>query len=85
MKRGDNTTPAPADDLPVSARIRQRLQQSGRPFHANDHIADALEPGEIEALVDEVAARMQDVLEALVIDTVSDHNTQDTARRVARM
>jgi len=28
---------------------------------------------------------MQEVLEALVIDTVSDHNTQGTARRVARM
>jgi GTP cyclohydrolase I len=85
MKRGDNTTPVPTEGAPVSARIRQRLQQSGRRFHANDHIADALEPGEVEALVDEVAARMQGVLEALVIDTVSDHNTQDTARRVAKM
>lgn len=28
---------------------------------------------------------MQDVLEALVIDTESDHNTQGTARRVAKM
>ena len=28
---------------------------------------------------------MQDVLESLVIDTESDHNTQDTARRVAKM
>ena len=28
---------------------------------------------------------MQGVLESLVIDTVSDHNTQDTARRVAKM
>jgi GTP cyclohydrolase I len=28
---------------------------------------------------------MQGVLESLVIDTVSDHNTNDTARRVAKM
>ena len=28
---------------------------------------------------------MQALLESLVIDTESDHNTQDTARRVARM
>ena len=28
---------------------------------------------------------MQGVLESLVIDTVSDHNTQDTARRIAKM
>ncbi len=29
--------------------------------------------------------KMQGVLDSLVIDTVNDHNTQDTARRVAKM
>jgi GTP cyclohydrolase I len=75
----------PAGNLPVSERIRSRLQQAGRRFHANDTIHDVLEAGEIEELIDEVQGRMQGVLEALVIDTVSDHNTQDTARRIARM
>ena len=42
-------------------------------------------PGELEALLDEVEGKMRGVLESLVIDTVSDHNTQDTARRVAKM
>jgi GTP cyclohydrolase I len=70
---------------PVSARIRERLQQAGERFHANDNVAAFIEPGELDALLDEVAARMQDVLESLVIDTESDHNTQDTARRVAKM
>jgi GTP cyclohydrolase I len=37
------------------------------------------------ALLDEVTAKMRAVLESLVIDTESDHNTQDTARRVAKM
>jgi len=32
-----------------------------------------------------VAAKMQGVLDSLVIDTKSDHNTQGTARRVAKM
>ncbi|MDQ2640794.1 MAG: GTP cyclohydrolase I [Pseudomonadota bacterium] len=84
MKRRADTTEA-ADADAVSVRIKRRLQQAGKRFHANDNIADAIEDGEIDALVDEVAARMQGVLEALVIDTESDHNTQDTARRVARM
>ena len=70
---------------PASERIRRRLQRAGRRFHANDNIADAIEDGEIEQLIDEVAVRMQAVLESLVIDTRSDHNTQDTARRVAKM
>jgi len=69
----------------VSERIRRRLQRQGRRFHANDNIADAIESGELDQLIDEVTERMQSVLESLVIDTRSDHNTQQTARRVAKM
>jgi GTP cyclohydrolase I len=69
----------------VSRRIRARLQQAGVRFHANDNISRYLEPGELEALRGEVGQRLQGVLEALVIDTASDHNTQETAQRVARM
>ena len=74
-----------APSLPVSARIRQRLQQAGRRFHANDNIADYLEAGELDLLLEEVAGKRQGGLESLVIDVESDHNTQDTARRVAKM
>lgn len=69
----------------VAARIRARLIAARRRFHANDNIAAYIEPGELEALHAEVAERVQDMLNALVIDTDSDHNTQDTARRVAKM
>ena len=72
-------------DLPVATRIRERLQEAGKRFHANDNIAAFVEPGELEAMQAEVAAKLKGVLEALVIDTESDHNTQDTARRVAKM
>jgi len=71
--------------LPVSARIRARIQRAGERFHANDNISAFMQPGELEALLDEVESRMREVLESLVIDTDSDHNTQDTARRVAKM
>jgi GTP cyclohydrolase IA len=74
-----------AGSAPVSERIRKRLQKAGRRFHANDNIHDMIEDGEIEPLLKEVEARMQGVLEALVIDTDSDHNTQETARRIAKM
>jgi len=72
-------------DTPVADRIRQRLKAARRRFHANDNIADFIEPGELEALQAEVEAKLRGVLDALVIDTESDHNTQDTARRVAKM
>jgi len=75
-----------ADALtPVADRIRERLRKAGRRFHANDNIADFIEEGELDQLRLEVAAKIDGMLQALVIDTESDHNTQDTARRVAKM
>lgn len=73
------------DGVPVSVRIRQRIQEAQKRFHANDNIAEFIQPGELAKLLDEVAGKMEDVLSSLVIDTQSDHNTQDTARRVAKM
>ncbi len=81
----DQSKPPAEAVTPESARIRARNQRPGRRFHANDNIADFIEPGELEALLDEVSGKMHGVLESLVIDTEGDHNTQDTHRRVAKM
>jgi GTP cyclohydrolase I len=72
-------------EAPVSARIRDRIRAAKVRFNANDNIASFIEPGEHEALLNEVAGRMRAVLDSLVIDTENDHNTQATARRVAKM
>ena len=69
----------------MSVKIRERIQTARKRFHANDNIADFIQPGEMEQLLDEVEAKMQGVLDSLVIDTEGDHNTSDTARRVAKM
>jgi len=82
MSKTDTTT---TTQETVSARIRYRLQSAGARFHANDNIADFIADNELDLLQQEVAEKMQGVLESLVIDTVNDHNTQDTARRVAKM
>lgn len=70
---------------PISVKIRERVKAAGRTFLANDNIADFIQPGELELLLDEVESKMQGVLESMVIDTANDHNTQATARRVAKM
>ena len=70
---------------PISVKIRQRLQAARKRFNANDNIAGFIEPGEFEQLLDEVTDKMVGVLDSLVIDTERDHNTQNTARRVAKM
>jgi GTP cyclohydrolase I len=69
----------------LSQVIRDRINAAGARFHSNDNIAEFVREGELEGLVDEVAAKMQGVLDSLVIDTENDHNTHDTARRVAKM
>jgi len=71
--------------LPLSVVIRRRIEAQKARFHANDNIAKFLEPGDLEGLVDEVAQKMQAVLESLVIDTENDHNTRNTSQRVAKM
>lgn len=73
------------NDTPTSDRIRARLTAAKRRFHANDNISAFIEPGELEALQKEVEGKLKGVLESLVIDTESDHNTHETARRVAKM
>ena len=84
MDRSSNDKAAPIGSE-VSTRIRERLLQAKRRFNANDNISDFIEPGELDLLLDEVAAKMKAVLEGLVIDIENDHNTQGTARRVAKM
>ena len=73
------------EGTPVSVKIRERIQAARKRFHANDNIADFIQPGELELLLDEVEEKMKGVLGSLVIDTEHDHNTDDTARRVAKM
>ena len=76
-----------ADDegTPVSVKIRERVLAARQRFYANDNIAEFIEPGELEALLNEVEHKMKGVLESLVIDIEGDHNTNNTARRVAKM
>ena len=73
------------EGVPVSVKIRERLKAARKRFNANDNIAQFIEPGELALLLDEVEVKMQGVLDSLVINTESDHNTQNTARRVAKM
>ena len=74
-----------ADGTPVSVKIRERVRAARQRYHGNDNISEFIQPGELDLLLDEVASKMQGVLESMVIDTDNDHNSKDTARRVAKM
>lgn len=86
MKTLPTMTPSDCDEgTPVSVKIRERLTAARKRFNANDNIAEFVEPGDLEKLLDEVEEKMKGVLTSLVIDTERDHNTDNTARRVAKM
>ncbi len=88
MKPQPDLPPSCADTdegTPVSVKIRERLKAAQKRFNANDNIADFIQPGELERLLDEVSGKMEGVLDSLVIDTHGDHNTASTARRIAKM
>lgn len=71
--------------MKASDRIRCRLIDAKRRYYANDNISAFIKDGELEELHAEVEDKMRAVLDALVIDVENDHNTADTARRVAKM
>jgi GTP cyclohydrolase I len=65
--------------------IKERMIKAGVPFFANDNISKYLEDGDLEKIQANVEVAMQGVLDALLIDTTNDHNTIETAKRVAKM
>ena len=85
MKSDTSLADATEEGVPVSVKIRERITAARKRFYANDNIAEFIEPGELEKLLDEVEGKMKGVLDSMVIDTELDHNTNNTARRVAKM
>ena len=71
--------------MKTSDQIRERILQKNGKFFCNDNISEYMNHNDLAKLVDEVADSMKQVLKSLVIDTDNDHNTQDTAHRVAKM
>ena len=65
--------------------IKKRLQDAGIRYWANDNISEVLEEGDKQALIEEAVPAFENVLQKLLIDTKTDPNSMDTARRMAKM
>jgi GTP cyclohydrolase I len=89
MKKTDTMAAEPLNPIdegrPMSVVIRERVAASKKRYFANDNISSFIEPGDMDKLLDEVEGKMKGVLDSMVIDTEHDHNTNNTARRVAKM
>ncbi|SVA65497.1 uncharacterized protein METZ01_LOCUS118351 [marine metagenome] len=71
--------------LTTAEIIKKRLKEANIRYHCNDNISEFIEEGELEILQLEVEDAFSNVLNSLVIDTNNDHNTKETAKRVAKM
>lgn len=72
--------------IKTSDIIRERIKKAGASFNANDNISSfILNEEELQSIQAEIEVNIQSVLESMVIDTENDHNTQETAKRVAKM
>lgn len=70
---------------PISKIIKQRLDEHSVPYFANDNIAEFITEDELKLLHKELKEKFEGVLDTLLIDRQNDHNTKDTANRVAKM
>ena len=71
--------------MSISSKIKQRLQDTGTRFWAGDNISEYIYDGERQELIEELKGKFEGVLDSLIIDRETDPNSQDTARRLAKM
>ena len=65
--------------------IKERIITAKARYNSNDNISKFIKPGELDLLQTELQDEFENVLQSLVIDTNNDHNTKETAKRVAKM
>lgn len=68
-----------------SLQLRTRLEEEGIRYWAGDNISYVMQKGDKEELIEEATKAFENVLDVLVIDRKNDPNSQDTARRLAKM
>ena len=69
----------------MTKAIKQRIIMNGGLFKANDNISEHLVDGDIDKIRNNVKEAVVNLLDALIIDVDNDHNTNETAKRVAKM
>ena len=71
--------------MKISDELVKKMTTIRHKHFANDNISNYMSVGDLQDIENEVAEAFQGVLKALVINTKDDHNSKDTARRVAKM
>lgn len=70
---------------PLNELIRATMRNNGKRFWAGDNISEYITDSVKDKLINEATAAFETVLDTLLIDRENDPNSQDTARRLAKM
>lgn len=82
LKLNDEILKANSQDGKIDPRTGEELVR----YFSNNNISDFVESeDELVEIQNKVEHHFQGILDAMVIDTKNDHNTQETAKRVAKM
>ena len=73
------------EEVKVSQVVRERLKKNNVRFYANDNISEHISEFELHEIQNELTYKFQDVLDTLIIDTENDPNSNETAKRLAKM
>ena len=69
----------------LAQSIREQMRKDGKRFWAGDNISEYVSSDVKHKLIDEATEAFELVLDRLLIDRENDPNSQDTARRLAKM
>jgi GTP cyclohydrolase I len=71
--------------MSISDIVKDRLDQAGQRYWANDNISEYISDDEKWELIDELEDKFRAALSSLIIDQDTDPNSMGTARRLAKM
>ena len=70
----------------IATIIRKGIAKDGGKFFCNDNISKYIKKEtELSWIERDVTEKIEELLQCLIIDTENDHNTQETAKRMAKM
>ena len=69
----------------VTNKILGKIKEAGAKYWASDNVAQFMDPGDDQGLIEELVPKFESILDTLIIDRFTDPNSQGTARRLAKM
>ena len=71
--------------MKTSEKITKRIKDAGHKYWASDNVAQYMDEGDDQKLIEELIPHFEGILDTLIIDRHNDPNSQGTAKRLSKM